>query len=82
MLNRSHWMPATVAHAIWHVPRTALAFCHSNVLAHHAVNDDFEMQLTHTADDGLSAVGIGVNLEGGLPGPVWQAPCPSFPGQP
>src|SRR5581483_248446 len=27
-------------------------------LAHHAVNDDFQVQLTHAADDGLSAVGI------------------------
>ena len=36
------------------------------VLAHHAVDDDFEMQLAHAADDGLSAVGIGVNLEGGI----------------
>ena len=36
------------------------------VLAHHAVNDDFQMQLTHAADDGLSAVGIGVNLKGGV----------------
>jgi hypothetical protein len=33
------------------------------VLAHHAVDDDLEMQLAHAADDGLSAVGIGVNLE-------------------
>ena len=36
------------------------------VLAHHAVDDDFEMQLAHAADDGLSAVGVGVNLEGGI----------------
>ena len=36
------------------------------VFAHHAVNDDFQMQLAHAADDGLSAVGIGVNLEGGI----------------
>ena len=34
------------------------------VLAHHAVDDDFQMQLAHAADDGLSAVGVGVNLEG------------------
>ena len=34
------------------------------VLAHHAVDDDLEMQLAHTADDGLAAIGIGVNLEG------------------
>src|SRR4029077_10198255 len=34
------------------------------VLAHHAVDDDFQMQLTHTADDGLTAIGISVNLEG------------------
>ena len=33
------------------------------VLAHHAVDDDFQMQLAHAADDGLPAVGIGVNLE-------------------
>ena len=33
-------------------------------LAHHAVHDDFQMKLTHAADDGLSAVGIGVDLEG------------------
>src|SRR5579862_1493148 len=32
-------------------------------LAHHAVDNDFEMQLTHAADDRLAAVGIGVNLE-------------------
>ena len=36
------------------------------VLAHHAVDDDFQMQFAHAADDGLSAVGIGVNLEGGI----------------
>ena len=36
------------------------------VLAHHAVDDDFQMQLAHAADDGLSAVGIGVNFEGGI----------------
>src|SRR5215469_16215008 len=36
------------------------------VLAHHAVNDDFQVQLAHAADDGLSAVGIGVNFEGGV----------------
>ena len=36
------------------------------VLAHHAIDDDFEMQLAHAADDGLSAVGVGVNLEGGI----------------
>src|SRR6185437_4403800 len=36
------------------------------VLAHHAVNDDFKVQLAHTADDRLPAVGIGVNLEGGI----------------
>ena len=33
------------------------------VLAHHAVDDDFQMQLAHAADDGLPAVGIGVNFE-------------------
>ena len=36
------------------------------VFAHHAVDDDFEMQLAHAADDGLPAVGIGVNFEGGI----------------
>ena len=36
------------------------------VLAHHAVDDDFEVQLAHAGDDGLSGVGIGVNLEGGI----------------
>ena len=36
------------------------------VLAHHAVDDDFQMQLAHAADDGLPAVGIGVNFEGGI----------------
>jgi hypothetical protein len=34
------------------------------IFAHHAVDDDFEMQLAHAADDGLPAVGIGVNFEG------------------
>src|SRR5919108_138618 len=34
------------------------------ILAHHAVNDDFQMQLAHAADDGLSTVGIGVDLKG------------------
>jgi len=33
------------------------------VLAHHAVDDDFQMQLAHAADDGLPAVGIGMNLK-------------------
>ena len=33
-------------------------------LAHHAVDDDLQVQLAHAADDGLSAVGIGVDLEG------------------
>src|ERR1700687_2992091 len=33
-------------------------------LAHHAVDDDFQMQLAHTADDRLSTIRIGVNLEG------------------
>src|SRR5215469_11199801 len=32
-------------------------------LAHHAVNDDLQVQLAHTADDRLSAVRIGRNLE-------------------
>ena len=36
------------------------------VLAHHAVDDDFQMQLAHAADDGLSAVGIGVNFKRGI----------------
>ena len=37
------------------------------VLAHHAVDDDFQMQLAHAlADDRLSAVGIGVNFKGGI----------------
>ena len=31
-------------------------------LAFHAINDDLEVQLAHAAEDGLSAVGIGVNL--------------------
>src|SRR6185437_10539811 len=34
------------------------------ILAHHAVHDDLEMQLTHAADDGLSAVGVGVDFKG------------------
>ena len=33
------------------------------VLAHHAIDDDFEVQFTHAANDGLSAVGIGVNFK-------------------
>ena len=36
------------------------------VLAHHAVDNDFQMQLAHAADNGLPAVGIGVNLKGGI----------------
>ena len=51
-----------------------LAICHLRladvgfnfILAHHAVNDDFEMQLAHAADDGLPAVGIGVNFKCGI----------------
>src|SRR5712692_3022652 len=35
-------------------------------LAHHAVDEDFQVQFTHAADDGLSAVGIGVDFEGGV----------------
>src|SRR5208282_4236064 len=34
------------------------------VLAHHAIDDDFEMQLAHAADNGLSAVRVSVNFEG------------------
>ena len=33
-------------------------------LAHHAVDDDLQVQLAHAADDGLAAVGIGVDVEG------------------
>ena len=33
------------------------------VLAHHAVDDDFEMQLAHAADDGLPAIRISVNFK-------------------
>src|SRR4051812_17298741 len=33
------------------------------ILAHHAIDDDLEVQLAHAADDGLSAVGIGMNLK-------------------
>ena len=36
------------------------------VLAHHAIDDDLQVKLTHTADDGLSRIGIGVNLKGGI----------------
>ena len=36
------------------------------VLAHHAIDDDLEVQLPHAADDRLSAVGIGVNFESGI----------------
>ena len=35
-------------------------------LAHHAVDDDFEVQLAHAGDDGLAGFGIGVNLERGI----------------
>ena len=53
------------------VPANGLAIRHLRladirlnfVLAHHAVDDDFQMQLAHAADDGLSAVGIGVNFK-------------------
>ena len=34
------------------------------VLAHHAIDDDLQMQFTHAADDGLPTVRIGVNFEG------------------
>src|SRR5262249_3154752 len=34
------------------------------VLANHAVNDDLQVKLTHAADDGLSRIGISVNLKG------------------
>src|SRR6185295_7501378 len=50
--------------AIRHLGLTDVGF--DFVLAHHAVDDDFEMQFAHAADDGLSAVGVGVNLEGGI----------------
>src|SRR5208282_1638586 len=33
------------------------------VFAHHAVDDDFEMQLAHAADDRLPAIRIGVNFK-------------------
>src|SRR6266567_2470071 len=33
------------------------------VFPHHAVDDDFQMQLTHTADDGLPGIRIGGNFE-------------------
>src|ERR1019366_4485062 len=33
-------------------------------LAHHAVHDDFQVQLAHAADDGLSTVGIDIDLKG------------------
>ena len=36
------------------------------VFAHHAVNDDFQMQLAHAADDGLPGIRISRNLEGGI----------------
>ena len=36
------------------------------VLAHHAVDDDFQVQLAHAADDGLARVRIRVHLEGGI----------------
>ncbi len=34
------------------------------VLAHHAVDDDLQVQLAHAADDGLARVRIGMHLEG------------------
>jgi len=34
------------------------------VFPHHAVDDDFQMQLTHAADDGLPGIRIGGNFEG------------------
>ena len=36
------------------------------VLAHHAIDDDLEVKLAHAADDGLSRIGIGMNLECGV----------------
>ena len=36
------------------------------VLAHHAVDDDFQVQLAHAADDGLPGIGVGMHLERGI----------------
>ena len=35
-------------------------------LTEQTVNDDFQMQLTHTGDDGLSGLRIGMRTEGGI----------------
>ena len=56
------------------VPANGLAIRHLRladiglnlVLAHHAVDDDLEVQLAHPTDDGLPAVRISVNLKGGI----------------
>src|ERR1700730_15106657 len=37
--------------------------CFDLVLADHAVDDDFEMQFAHAADNGLTAVRVGVDFE-------------------
>src|SRR5581483_4932496 len=50
--------------AIRHLRLTDVRF--DAEFAHHAVNDDFQVQLTHSADDGLAAIGIGVNFECGI----------------
>src|SRR5205807_10192008 len=36
------------------------------VFAHHAINDDLQMQLAHAGDDGLPAVNVSVDLESGI----------------
>src|SRR5581483_247671 len=35
-------------------------------LAHHAINDDLQVEFTHAADDGLATFGIGIHAEGGI----------------
>jgi hypothetical protein len=35
-------------------------------LAHHAVDDDLQVQLAHAGDDGLAGLGVGLHLEGGI----------------
>jgi len=56
------------------MPADRLAICNLRladvrlnlVLAHHAIDDDLQVQFAHTADNRLAAVGISVNLERGI----------------
>src|SRR5215472_9456357 len=47
--------------AVGHLRLTHVGF--NLVLAHHAVDDDFQVQFAHAADDGLSRIGVGCDFE-------------------